>query len=238
VDIKPPDPKLSQRTWSRDPDGTVRAGWEQFTGVAGKTADAIEEYRKDNEIEKWADLRAIKGIGPKTVLKMEEFVNSDDPFGALYIDRAIAKIKHEIKHGELKDQVPFPTHVSSDLPYSRGEDIEVVWLGLVKTRNVRDLFEFNQAKGKILDMKALTIDGKKIKDPHLSEWMVMVADDESDQLGLLCDRWRYPSLKSQLWDMVLGRDLLLVRGVKPHWMPTRQIKISELWVIDPELEKS
>jgi hypothetical protein len=128
--------------------------------------------------------------------------------------------------------------VSSDLPYARGEDIEVVWLGLVKTRNVRDLFEFNQAKGKILDMKALTIDGKKIKDPHLSEWMVMVADDESDQLGLLCDRWRYPSLKNQLWDMVLGRDLLLVRGVKPHWMPTRQIKISELWVIDPELEKS
>ena len=32
-----------------------------------------------------------------------------------------------------------------------------------------------------------------------------------------------------------GRDLILVRGVKPGYMPTRQVSISEMWVIDPEL---
>ena len=77
-----------------------------------------------------------------------------------------------------------------------------------------------------------------VRDPHLNEWMVMVGDDESDQVGLLCDRWTYPRLKQQLWNLDLDNELVLVRGVKPHWMPTRQIKISELWVIDPELGRS
>jgi hypothetical protein len=36
--------------------------------------------------------------------------------------------------------------------------------------------------------------------------------------------------------MQLGKDLLLVRGCKPHWMPTRQVSISEIWIIDPELD--
>ena len=132
--------------------------------------------------------------------------------------------------------------MSSDLPYERGEDIEVVWLGAVHTRNLRDLFEFNQAKGKRLDLSdpnrpLIEKDGQMvpIRDPKLNEWMVMVGDDESDQVGLLCDRWKYPKFRDQLWDMQLGRDLLLVRGVKPHWMPTRQISISEMWVIDPEI---
>jgi DNA polymerase III subunit alpha len=235
VEIQPPHPSKSKATWSRE-GKVVRAGWQQFSGVAEKTAAAIEAYREEHAIRRWEDLLNIKGIGPKTLSKIKEFVTDDDPFGALYIDRAISQVKREIREGELSGVVPVPTHVSSDLPYSRGEDIEVVWLGLVHTRNQRDLFEFNQAKGKVIDMKAMTIDGKKIKDPHLSEWMVMVADDESDQIGLLVDRWKYPRFKNQLWSMRLGYDLLLVRGVKPHWMPTRQISISEMWVIDPELK--
>jgi hypothetical protein len=61
--------------------------------------------------------------------------------------------------------------VSADLPYETGEDIEVVWLGAIYTRNERDLFEFNQAKGAELDLsdpKHPKLNGEYIKDPHLT----------------------------------------------------------------------
>jgi len=239
IDIKPPSPALSGRTWQRDPSGGVIAGWSQVPGVGDVTANNVVEYLDNGgKLETWGDLINVKGIGPKTVEKMVEFGESDDPFGALWLDRSIAEVKRQITKGDLKDMVPVPTHVSSDLPYERGDDIEVVWLGAIRTRNLRDLFEFNQAKGKELDLsdpKNPKIDGKPVKDPHLSEWLVMVGDDESDQIGLLCDRWKYPQLRDQLWSYRIGHDLLLVRGVKPHWMPTRQIKIGEIWIIDPEL---
>lgn len=242
IEVFPPSPAHSRRTWTRTPLGPL-AGYEQIPGIAEKTSAVVEEYIADHGMTDWNDLINIKGIGPKTIQKIKEFVGSDDPFGARWLDRAIAKVKSDIKDGDLKDAVPTPTHVSSDLPYERGEDIEVVWLGSIHTRNLRDLFEFNQAKGKKMDLsdpKRPLIENKHgemkpVSDPHLSEWMVLVGNDESDQVGLLCDRWKYPRFKDQLWSLDPKKDLLLVRGVKPHWMPTRQISISELWVIDPEL---
>ena len=85
------------------------------------------------------------------------------------------------------------------------------------------------------DPKRPKLDGKLIKDPHLDKWVVMVGDDESDQIGLRVDRWRYPRLREKVWAFRPGNDLVLVRGVKPGFMPTRQINISDMWIIDPEL---
>ena len=79
----------------------------------------------------------------------------------------------------------------------------------------------------------MTLNGKKIQDPHLDKWLVMVGDDETDQIGLRIDRWRYPKFRSAIWKMHPGKDLILVRGVKPGWMPTRQITIHQMWVIEP-----
>jgi hypothetical protein len=64
---------------------------------------------------------------------------------------------------------------------------------------------------------------------------VLVGDDETDQMGLRVDRWKYPRLRDKIWRLRPGTDLVLVRGVKPGWMPTRQISISEIWIIDPEV---
>jgi hypothetical protein len=128
--------------------------------------------------------------------------------------------------------------VSADLPYEMGEDIPVIWLGSIYTRNERDLFEFNQAKGAELDMsdpRVPKLNGKPIRDPHLDKWVVMVGDDESDQLGLRVDRWRYPRLREAVWRLRPGKDLVLVRGTKPGFMPTRQLTISDMWIIDPEM---
>jgi hypothetical protein len=63
----------------------------------------------------------------------------------------------------------------------------------------------------------------------------MVGDDESDQMGLRCDRWTYPKYQRAIWAMRPGIDLMLARGVKPGWMPTRQVTIHDMWIIDPEV---
>jgi DNA polymerase III subunit alpha len=235
IDIKPPHPKRSDITWTRR-NGSLQAGFDEIPDVGPALAKAIIAHREEQGLDGWEDLLAVKGIGDKTFAKMRDFAAQDDPFKATWLDRAVAAVKGEILSGQL--DLPAPTHVATDLPYSTGDDIEIVWLGVIHTRNVRDLFEFNQAKGKELTQDEdgnWYLDGKIIKDPHLNEWCVMVGDDETDQIGLRCDRYKYPKWRDLIWRMRPGKDLVLVRGVKPGWMPTRQITISEMWVIDPEL---
>lgn len=239
LEITPPHPRHSGVSWSRRGRALV-AGFSQVPGIGEKTGHAIEEHRREKGgLNHWDELLEVKGVGPKTLETILSFANSgDDPFGALWLDRAISAVKREIKQGSLKDVVPYPTHVSADLPYETGEDIPVIWLGSIYTRNERDLFEFNQAKGAELDMsdpRVPKLNGKPIRDPHLDKWVVMVGDDESDQLGLRVDRWRYPRLREAVWRLRPGKDLVLVRGTKPGFMPTRQLTISDMWIIDPEM---
>jgi len=235
LDVRPPHPQESDVTWARQ-NGALQAGFDEIPDVGPSLANAIIDYREEHGLDSWEDLMQVKGIGEKTYAKMKSFVETDDPFGAFWLDRAIAHTKEELDAGKL-GLLPSPTHVATDLPYTRGDDIPVVWLGTVHTRNVRDLFEYNQAKGQELDLSdpdRPMLNGKPIKDPHLREWCVMVGDDESDQMGLQCDRWHYPHWRDLIWRMRPGRDLILVRGVKPGWMPTRQVRIHEMWLIDPE----
>jgi DNA polymerase-3 subunit alpha len=241
--IYPPDPATSGVGWERK-DGSLYAGFSQVPNIGDSIGQAIVDYRNDADLglSTWEDLLFVKGIGPAKMTAIREFAEKgDDPFGALWLDRAIEAVKREIVSGSLKvhgRRLPTPTHVAEDLPYERGKDIQVVWLGTITKRNERDLFEFNQAKGAELDLsnpKRPMLNGKPIKDPHLDKWIVLLGHDESDQLGLRIDRWNYPRLRSRIWSVRPGKDLVLLRGVKPGWLPTRQITISDLWVIDPEI---
>ena len=242
IDVAPPDPVTSRKGWTRGEievgeQPYIQAGLSQIPGIADKTASQIEAYKaeKPGTIESWEDLIAIKGIGPKTVEKIREFCDDEDPWGAFWLDQAIAAVKKELSEGKLEAPdrkgdwitLPEPTHVAADLPYTRGKDIPVVWLGTIQTRNVRDMFEWNRAK------TGIELKPEEVKDPHLNEWMVMVGDDESDQMGIRVDRYKYPKFRKVLWEMRPGHDLLLVRGVKPGWMPTRQVTVWDCWVIEP-----
>jgi DNA polymerase-3 subunit alpha len=230
IRILPPTPDTSTTDWQRISRGSIQAGFSQIPGLGMKTATAIVEHRQQSGLKTWSDLLEIKGIGAKTVQKIEEFVNQDDPYRAHWLDRAIAKVKEAIANAdEGFEDLPDPTHTASDLPYTRGQDIEVVWLGAVYTRNVRDIFEWNRAK------TGVELDRDSVRDPHLNEYCIMVGDDETDQMGLRINRWRYPRYRDLIWKMRPGQDLMLVRGVKPGWQPTRQIDISDMWLIDPEV---
>lgn len=224
VKVLPPDPVNSDMSWNRD-HGNVYAGLTQVKGIGPKVATKIIEWRAEqngNPVT-WDSMIDVNGIGPKKLTEIKNFVETDDPFNALWLDRSIQDVKDQIKKGQLRG-LPMPTHTSADLPYFRSDDIPVVWIGSVQTRNVRDLFEINRAR------TGVELKPEEVRDPDLREWMVMVCDDETDQLIIRCDRWKYPRFKAALWKIDLGKDLLLVRGVKPGWA-TRQISIHDLWVL-------
>jgi DNA polymerase-3 subunit alpha len=228
--ILSPSMQTLASTWSVSSTRSIRAGLTQIPGIGPSVYESISSHAKTEPLSSWGQLTRVKGIGLKTVDKIQQFVNHEDPFGAHWLDKAINRVKEAIENEEEGfEDLPAPTHTAADLPYTRGDDIEVVWLGAVYTRNVRDLFEWNRAK------TGVELKPEEVRDPHLNEWCVMVGDDESDQMGLRIDRWKYPRYRRDIWAMRPGIDLMLVRGIKPGWMPTRQITIGDMWVIDPEV---
>lgn len=228
IRILPPDPRRSGSSWLPVRRRgrfvpKVRAGFEQIDGIAAKTAGPVMEYRREHGLEDWDSLINIKGVGAKTIEKIKAFVTQDDPFNAFLIDRNIAAVRDELRELGL----PMPTHRAVDLPFESGQEFEVTWLGTVLQRNVRDIFEQNRAK----TGEELAREG--VKDPHLNEFILMTCEDETDQLLIKLDRWRFPKYKQGLFDLKLGEDLLLVQGVRPRYVTARQIKATRIWVIEP-----
>jgi len=260
IDVRSPDVRESDMTWKPIPrtqlekwaieanpkkfngspsGGAVQAGFKQIHGVGEKmTAQIIEHRSEIGGLDGWWNLLELKGIGPKTVEKIEQWVLQKDPFGVRTLDDNIVKVKKLIRKGKLRRApephvarprpLPTPTHTATDLPYEQGREFSVCWLGTILQRNIRDIFETNRAKtGEELDPKA-------VKDAHLNEWALLTCEDEDDQLLLKIDRWKYPQFKSAIFDFKMGHDLLLVEGVRPRYVTARQIKVKRLWVISPD----
>lgn len=227
IEIRPPHAAKSLQTWRPVPGKlAIRAGFEQITGVGEKTADQIVEYREESQLKDWNGLINIKGIGPKTIEKIQEWASQEDPFGAYTLDKNVKEVKRAIRRGKPGfRELPLPTHTAADLPFEQGVQFDVVWMGTILTRNIRDIFESNRAKGR-------DIDPSKIKDPHLNEWAMLVCEDEADQLLLRIDRWKYPKFKNAIFDFKMGKDILLVEGVRPRYVTARQITVKRLWTIE------
>lgn len=223
LEIRPPRPR-SGAHWKTRGENTVEAGLTQIPGVGENIAGAIIARRP----KQWRDLTDVKGIGPKTVDKIIDFTKGDDPLGAYWLDRSIGKVKKLIADADDGfDELPVPTHSAADLPYQDKSNIDVVWLGSVSGIVVRDIYEqFKLREGR--EAKE-----GEIKDPHLREWVVMQGEDETDQISIRVDRWKYPRYKRLIWS-ITDKDLVLVRGMKPSWSANRQITVGDLWVIDPE----
>lgn len=226
--VLPPDPAMSGWTWRPEGDHAIRAGFRQIPGIGEKTAKLIvEERERLGGFATWRDLGAVKGIGVKTIANMESFADEEDPFNIWTTERLIAKVTEEIRQGKL-GRVPVPTHNSVDVPVTQGPDIEVVWLGYIKSRNVRDLFEVNNAK------KGVELDPESVKAPHLREWVNMHAEDHTDRIMLGISRFVYPKFKSRVWKLRLDKDLVLIRGIKVGYQARRALQVTDMWIIDPE----
>ncbi len=229
IKILPPHPSLSQADWTAE-DGALRGGFAQIIGIGDKTAgvmlahrDEIRGKRKVFKGMRWEDYLVIKGIGPKTVQKCKDFGESDDPYEVHRLSRLLNTVRSQVRRLGL----PSPTHTSNQVPYSRGEDTEVVWIGVIRHRNLRELFEVNFSR------TGVALDPDTVKDAHLNEWVIMMGVDEEEILTLTIDRWRYPRFKKAIWGIKLEHDVVVVRGVKRGYQSRRAIYVKQMWVIDP-----
>ncbi len=227
ISALPPDPGKARISWRAYGDD-IMAGFSQIPGIGEKTGKAILDFRagQDKELA-FGDLLKVRGIGQKTVDKMVEFNETDDPFKVQWLHRKLENVRNMLKKGEFGN-LPVATHTSQQVPYSRGDNVNVVWLGILIHRNLRDLFESNFAR------TGVALDPEEVKDPHLREWVIGVGADEDELVSITWDRWKYPKSKRGIWDIKLDHDIVLVRGVKKGYQARRAIYVKDFWVIDPD----
>ena len=222
--VLPPKPGESGATW-KPVTGGVRAGFAQIPGVGLTKAEAMAEYHDEVGIKSWDDLLNIKGFGKKTVEKIAEFADNDDPFGILEIQRAVTEIKDAIRSDALPG-APMPTATADDIPYE-DKPWRGVILGRLKDRNLKDLFEDHRSR------TGEDLDPKTVKRPDLKDSVTMYLEDQAGTLTVKVNRHDYPRFKSRVWDAKMNHDYVLVAAKKYPFLG-KTIHVEDMWVIDPD----
>lgn len=231
IDILPPDPALSQETWEIEGDA-LRAGLTQIAGFGEKRAPQLlsfrESYLRMNDTITWDDYEAVSGIGPKTIEKVKDFCEDEDPFGVYRLHRTLRKVRRYLWHeGEL-DGIPFPRSKSDDVPYENKRG-DFVWSGFVKDRNLKDIYELHRSR------TGEELDPSSVRQPEFVNYVVLTGEDETGPLVVTVHRYNglYERFKEVIWNMDIKRDVLVVEGYKRNEY-RRAIYATNLWVINPD----
>lgn len=162
--------------------------------------------------ETWFDYANVKGIGPTTIQSIEEFTEKDDPFDIELTGRLLDEIRHGIsKRWTAFRGIPRPTHRSHEIPRGEAKDTKVVWMGVVRKIEYKDLIE---------DERAQTGDSvedilKRTRDPHLLKSCTLHCyDDGDDEVYLRINRWDFPRFRERVERIVTGEDVVICTGLK------------------------
>lgn len=244
VTIAPPDIEMSGPNWTADTDSKrVLAGFMQVSGIGPATTKQILQWRKDEREFRemsadgitapwqWGDLIAVKGIGPKTILKIKDFAESEDPFGIHAVERKVGPVREAIQNGEDgMEMLPAPSHHSTDMP--RDGIHNVVWLGIARSLNYKDYVEATRTRTGQDTEEILA----NMRDPHLLQSCVVRAYDEGDEdVYLRFNRWQFPKFQEALEGLSPEEDLVLVRGVKREDFGI-SIHVKDMWIISGDDE--
>jgi hypothetical protein len=225
--IHPPTLNHSGMTWGIHPDKDgVAAGYTQIKGIGDAFAEAIISDRDENgEFGDWSELIRVKGIGPAKMAMIQEFCSKEDPFDLMKLRDGSKGIVDAIKAGEL-GPMPIPDTLADNIPYEAKRSNHVV-MGVVKNRNLQDLYENHRSR------TGEELLRKDVQDPDLKDSMTLYMEDESGLMTVKVSRWDYPKMKEALWGLKLNHDFLLMRvQKKPYYGKTVHCK--SLWVIDPD----
>jgi DNA polymerase-3 subunit alpha len=235
IEILPPDPEISTERWTPDPSGkAIRAGFEQIPGIGNLTAVKMVQHRDAMWDEfrpwDWDDYGAVSGIGPKTIDKIRAFAEDDDPFG---LD-LVGKVLREFRDG-LRSQsgfwrgLPRPTHSSEEMLNAK-EGQRIIWLGVAKKVDFKDLIEDQMARYGTSKEEILAT----MKDSHLRRWATIFAyDDEDEEVYLRFDRYNFPKFETGIKMLRPGTDILLIMGIKSRGFGN-SVKVRKMITIDPE----
>lgn len=236
IPILPPHPWRSDVSWSVDGHAKgLRAGLTQIDGIGDKTGVMMVEWREavaatDLDIEdlEWADFTAVKGIGAATMKKVSDFVTLEDPFGINLLSAKLEEVRQWLwEHGD-EHGLPLARSRSEDVPYE-AKPGQHFWLGAVRERNLKDLYELHRSR------TGEELDPATVKEPQHINWCVITGEDETGPLTVTVHRFRglYEKYKERLWELDPKRDLLLVRGLKRKEY-RRALYAEQIWIINTD----
>ena len=232
IEILPPDPTESVAGWTVAGERSIRAGFDAVPGIGGATSSAILEIRSGDPeaMQEWKDLGKVKGIGPKTVQKIQEFATSDDPFGLEIVGNTLRAIRALLQEGKGQwGSLPRPTHTSDQIPRD-AENLLVTWLGIVKKIEYKDILEDARSRtgAEYEETRAA------LADPHLTKAAVLHGyDDGEEEVYLRINRWNYPKFQDIIAGINPGHDVVLIKGLKRKGFGI-SMQIRQIFVIDPE----
>jgi DNA polymerase III subunit alpha len=254
--VGPIDIERSGITWGVDQEsGMILPGFSQIPGIGLKMAlkivaermlleDAVVNPHANVGVPDfdWGDLAAIEGIGPVKLGTIRSWSEQNDPFGVATLRHKLDEVRGMLRNGTLVDNIgrmlPATTHKSEDLPFDLGVQFndggqdtsgrfDVTWIGRVKGRNLRDMFEEHRSR------EGVDLDPSSIREPDKKHSMVLFAYDDTDEINLRVNRWKFGDMKDMLMKINLDHDLVLVQGFKNRSFG-RKIEVDRIWRIDPD----
>lgn len=229
ISVLPPDIIHSQRDWTLVADGnkgTIIAGFNCIDGIGPKTAESIIKWRNEIYTDQldWPDLVDVKGIGKKTIQKIVDFVEADDPFGVLADTRKLQKVRHAISSGELAG-IPTPTHISIDIPQEREL---VCYTGILRRKKYYDAVESYLKK----HTEATVEDAmENIENNHLLKYAALdLEDDHGEIVKVWVWRKTFPTYQRMIESAKKDVDVVVVQGYSSDFGGIA-IGANELYVI-------
>jgi DNA polymerase III subunit alpha len=239
IDVRAPSLQYSKATWRAVPGIGLVAGWQQIPKVGAKTAQRMEEAAGGYGYDDWIELRAIPGIGDKTIARIEAWVEAKDPFGLYRTERRLGAVRRFLR-GKGKGLAPVPTHdgaqlakmsVRTRLPGERWvPGPKVIYMGMVRKVEYKDIVEDERSRtGKEVEEIL-----KEIKRPDLIKRATLHCFDTSDEeVYARVNRFQFPKLQRQLGTIRANRDVVIIAGNRIGGFGT-PITVDRIWVLDPD----
>jgi DNA polymerase-3 subunit alpha len=239
VDVKPPSLTHSRATWRPVPGIGLVAGWQSIPKVGEKTALRIEALAGDYGFDDWIELRAIPGIGDKTIARMEEWTLARDPFGLYRTEKRLAAVLRFLKH-QGKGAAPIPTHDGDKLSGMKVKQRQpgqrwvpgprVVYMGMVGKVEYKDIVEDERSRtGKEVEEIL-----KELKRPDLVKRATLHCfDNSNEEVYARVNRWQFPRLQKQLAQIHPNHDVVVILGNRIAGFGT-PVTVERIWIFDPD----
>lgn len=228
VPVEGVDLRHSTETWQPTPDGRIVAGFRQLKGVGPVVcANIIEDRATRGPFRSATDLLRVNKIGPAVLAKITPQIEGDDPFGLLRTQMALDAVREAISSRAIP--IRMQTH-DSDRILDAKADETIVWLGMAKLKEYKDVFEDERSRtGDTLeDIR------KRIKRPDLATSCVLHAyDDSGEDVYVRITRYDFPKFKRALEELRENIDVLWVLARKSSGGFGASIYVKNLIVIDP-----
>lgn len=188
----------------------------------------------------WGDLGAIRGIGPKTIEKMQAFATARDPFE---LDRTERILTPVLRWVARQRPIPTPTHngtevaaieveerYGADARKNYGKGPRVVYAGLAREINYQDAVENRRSRTgeEVADIL------KTLKRPDLLAYCSIRCYDTTDEeVYLRVNRFVFPNLKRMIEGISVNNDVIICVGNRIAGFGT-PVMVDRLFVVSPD----